>query len=172
MQIVTRKAKLEDAQAILDYLNTISTQSDNLSFGEEGIGYTLEEEIAMIEKINQSENQVMFLALDQDKIVSVANLSASSRERMKHHATLGISVLKDYWHLGIGTQMMKLIHEFAQKSSILEIIRLDVRSDNINAIHLYQKFGYEKIGCFAEEMKINGHYVSIDQMRVLLKKEN
>jgi ribosomal protein S18 acetylase RimI-like enzyme len=67
---------------------------------------------------------------------------------------------------------MKLIHEYAQKSSILEIIRLDVRSDNINAIHLYQKFGYEKIGCFAEEMKINGHYVSIDQMRVLLKKEN
>ncbi len=170
MSIQYRKAQRDDAQIILDYLDTISTQSDNLSFGEEGIGYTLEDEQQTIDKINESDNQVMFLAFDQEKLVSVANLSASSRVRSKHYATLGISVLKDYWHQGIATHMMQLIEEFALKSESLEVLRLDVRSDNHIAIHLYEKFGYEKIGCFEEEMKINDVYIPIDQMRVLLKK--
>ncbi len=172
MPIQYRKANKTDAQAVLNYLDHIGSESDNLTFGEEGLGYSLEEEEAVIEKILESDNQVMFLALDKSKVVSVANLSASSRPRMKHFATLGISVLKDYWHQGIASHMMEYIMEFANQNEILEVIRLDVRSDNKHAIHLYEKFGFEKYGVFKEEMKINGEYISTDNMRVLLKKEN
>ena len=114
----------------------------------------------------------MFLAFDKDIIVSVANLSASSRLRMKHFATVGISVLKDYWHQGIGSHMMELLSDYAKQNDVLEVLRLDVRTDNKHAIHLYEKFGFEKYGVFKEEMKINGQFISIDNMRVLLKKEN
>lgn len=170
MAIIYRKAEKNDAQVIIDYLDKIGSETDNLTFGEEGIGYTLEEEETAIEKINESENQVMILAFDQDRVVSVANLSSSSRPRMKHFATLGISVLKDYWRQGIATHMMELLMEYAEKNETLEVIRLDVRSDNTHAIHLYEKFGFEKYGVFKEEMKINGKYISTDNMRVLLKK--
>ncbi len=170
MNIIYRTAIKTDARAILDYLDKIGCETDNLTFGEEGIGYTLEDEETAIEKVNDSDNQVMYLALDNNKVVSVANLSASSRPRMKHFATLGISVLKDYWQQGIATQMMKRLMEFAEKNDVLEVVRLDVRSDNTHAIHLYENFGFEKYGVFKEEMKINGEYISTDNMRVLLKK--
>lgn len=170
MDIKYRKAEKKDAQAILDYLDKIGTETDNLTFGEEGLGYTLEDEESAIEKINESDNQVMIIAFDQSKVVSVANLSASSRPRMKHFATIGISVLKEYWHKGIGTEMMKQLMDYANQSDTLEILRLDVRSDNKHAIHLYENFGFEKYGTFKEEMKINGQYISTDNMRVILKK--
>ena len=168
MEIRYRKVKVEDAQTVLDYLDLAGKESDNLTFGEEGLGVTLDEEVAMIEKILAGDNQVMYLALDQNRIVSIANLSTSSRPRMKHVSTLGISVLKDYWHQGIATHMMKLLLDFAQQCESTEIIRLDVRSDNAYAVHLYEKFGFTKIGTFPEEMKINGDYISIDIMRLKL----
>ena len=39
--IVIRKALVSDVPAIMDYLNHIGKESDNLTFGEEGIGYTV-----------------------------------------------------------------------------------------------------------------------------------
>ena len=151
-----RKAKISDAQIILDYLLVIGSESDNLTFGAEGLGYTLEEESNMIDTISKSDNSVMFLGFVDDQLVSVANLSGKSRERMKHYATLGISVRQSYWHQGIGKAMMKKLLEFAQKNGFLEMIELEVRSDNQHAIHLYESLGFIQVGIMPKLMKING----------------
>ena len=168
MTIHYNDPKPQDAQAILDYLNQAGIESDNLSFGEEGIGISLEDETAYLEKIQNDPNEFMILAKENLTIVGIANLTRGKRPRTQHVATLGISLLKSHWHQGLGTELMKQIMDRAKKSN-LEVIRLDVRSDNLIAIKLYTRFGFEKIGCFEEEMKIDGHYISIDQMRVRLK---
>ncbi len=153
-----RKAKFSDAQTILDYLLVIGSESDNLTFGSEGLGITLEDETKMIETISMSDNSVMLLGLIDDQLVSVANLSGRSRERLKHYATLGISVRQAYWHQGIGKAMMKKLIDFAQKNDFLELIELEVRSDNHHAIHLYESFGFKQVGIMPKLMKINGSY--------------
>ncbi|KAF0223343.1 MAG: acetyltransferase [Erysipelotrichaceae bacterium] len=151
-----RKAKLSDAQIILDYLLVIGSESDNLTFGAEGLGYTVEEETKTIDTISKSDNSVMLLGFVDEQLVSVANLSGKSRERMKHYATLGISVRKSHWHQGIGKAMMKRLLAFAKKNSILEMIELEVRSDNQHAIHLYESLGFKQVGIMPKLMKING----------------
>lgn len=153
-----RQAKPQDAQMILDYLNIIGTESDNLTFGSEGLGYTLDEETKTIETIALSENSIMLLAFVGDTLVSVANLSGKSRERMKHTATLGISVRKDYWHQGIGKAMLKKLIEYAMKNPVLEMLDLEVRSDNVHAIRLYTSFGFHQVGIMPKQMKIDGGY--------------
>jgi RimJ/RimL family protein N-acetyltransferase len=170
MNISYRTARIDDAQAVLNYLDQVGKESDNLSFGEEGIGYTLEEEMAAIEKSLNSQTDAMILALDQDRIVSIGSLHGNKRMRTQHFATLGISVLESHWNLGIGNAMMKRLMDFAQQSTILELVRLDVRTDNKVAIKLYEKFGFEKYGQFKEEMKIDNAYISIDLMRCVLDK--
>lgn len=157
-QYKIRKAKSKDAQQILDYLSVIGSESDNLTFGAEGLGITLEDEIKMIDSISKSDNSVMILCFDEDQLVSVANLSGKTRERMKHYATLGISVRQSHWHQGIGKAMMKKLNQFAQKNSFLEMIELEVRSDNHHAIHLYESFGFKQVGVMPKLMKINGSY--------------
>lgn len=55
-------------------------------------------------------------------------------------ANIGVS--KKHQHLGIGTQMMKFIEKLVQESNC-ENFSLEVRMSNENAIHLYEKFGFE-----------------------------
>ncbi|WP_406035268.1 GNAT family N-acetyltransferase [Treponema saccharophilum] len=40
-----------------------------------------------------------------------------------------------------------------------------MRSDNIAAIKLYEKFGFEKIGRFRGFFKINGEFIDFDIMQ-------
>lgn len=143
--VTIRKAKIEDAQTILEYLDQIGKESDNLTFGEEGIGYTLEDEEKMIQGFEENLNSTMYIAIDDNKIVSIGNLSASKRERTKHVSVLGISVLKSHWNRGVGKQMMNTLIEFAKQAPDTKAIHLDVRSDNHIAIHLYESVGLRKI---------------------------
>ena len=169
--ITYKSAHKEDAQAILDYLDQIGKESDNLTFGEEGIGYTLEDEEKMLESLPENPNAAMILAYDGDKVVSVANLSASKRERTKHIAILGISVLKDYHRQGIGQSMMEKLIDFARNAPDTEIIQLEVRSDNAPAIALYAKMGFEHFAHIPKAMKIRGEYVSVEGMMLELWKD-
>jgi len=153
-----RKAKPQDAQTILDYLAIIGAESDNLTFGSEGLGYTLEEETKTITTISESDNSIMLLGFVDEVLVSVANLGGKSRERMKHYATLGISIKQAYWNQGIGKAMLKKLIAFAQKNPVLEMIDLEVRSDNVHAIRLYTSFGFHQVGTMPKLMKINGQY--------------
>ena len=63
---------------------------------------------------------------------------------MKHRGDFSVSVRKEYWNKGIGSQLLLEIINFAKENSF-EIIELQVRNDNFSAIHLYEKFGFKKI---------------------------
>lgn len=162
--ITIRKAKIEDAQAVLQYLDQIGKESDNLTFGEEGIGYTLEDEEKMIQSYDENLNSTMFIALDSNQIVSIGNLSASKRERTKHVSVLGISVLKSHWRQGIGKQMMNTLIEFAKQAPDTKAVHLEVRSDNRIAIHLYESVGFKKNTTIPKMMFIKETYYDIDLM--------
>lgn len=166
--ITYKRAEKADAQAILTYLDQIGKESDNLTFGEEGIGYTLEDEEKMLESLADNPNATLLLALDEDKVVSVANLSASKRERTKHIAVLGISVLKDYYRMGVGQTMMEKLIEHAKQAPDTEIIHLEVRTDNHAAIALYSKLGFKHFAHIPKAMKIRGNYVSVEGMSLEL----
>lgn len=167
--ITIRKASVEDAQAIINYLDQIGKESDNLTFGEEGIGYTLEDEEKMIQGYEENLNSTMFIAFDSDQVVSIGNLSASKRERTKHVSVLGISVLKSHWNLGIGKQMMNTLIDFAKQAPDTKAVHLEVRSDNHIAIHLYESVGFKKNTTIPQMMFIKDNYYDIDLMILNVK---
>lgn len=109
----------------------------------------------------------MLSAKDGECIVSIASLERLAY-RMSHRAELGISVLWDYWGQGIATQMMERLIAFTRENGI-EIIELDVRSDNTRAIRLYERFGFQKIGTYPRFFKIGDHYYDFDKMCLSLK---
>lgn len=167
--ITIRKASVEDAQVIINYLDQIGKESDNLTFGEEGIGYTLEDEVKMIQGYEENLNSTMFISLDSNQIVSIGNLSASKRERTKHVSVLGISVLKSHWNMGIGKQMMNTLIDFAKQAPDTKAVHLEVRSDNRIAIHLYESVGFKKNSTIPEMMFIQDNYYDIDLMILSVK---
>lgn len=83
--------------------------------------------------------------------------------RMSHRADLGLSVLKEYWNRGIGSRLMESLIKYARENRI-ELIYLDVRSDNSSAIHLYNKYGFRKTGSYPAYFKIGDAYFDFDLM--------
>lgn len=162
MSITIEKATCADAAEILQYLKQIGAETDNLTFGAEGLPFTIESEAAHLRQIENSCDSIMLVAKENGKIVGDASLSRLPR-RMKHRGDLGISVLKKHWNRGIGSQLLLEIINFAKQNSF-EVIDLQVRSDNLSAIHLYEKFGFKKIGMHSSFFKIGSEEIAFDYM--------
>lgn len=167
MNIVIEKPTREDAEAMLEYLRQIGGETDNLTFGAEGFSCTAEEEAAQIERAACSRDEVMFVAKDKGRIVGDVSLSRLPR-RMRHRGDLGIAVVKDYWGCGIGSGLLGKVIEFA-KENAFDVIELQVRSDNAAAIHLYEKFGFQKFGTHESFFKMGRDEIPFDYMYLKIK---
>ncbi len=167
MDIIVRDARAEDAERLLEYLKRIGGESDNLTFGAEGLPFSVEDEQKFIERVAADEKSVMLVAFDGDELVGDVSLAGMSR-RMSHRAELGISVVKSHWGQGIGRLLMSRVIDYAKQHGI-EIIDLNVRSDNARAIHLYKKFGFVYIGTHPSGKKIKGEDIAIDYMYLDLR---
>lgn len=161
--ILIREAEGKDAEAIIEYCKIVGGQTDNLTMGSEGLPFTVEQEKTMLEESLSSNRSIFLTAYKDNRLVATANISAKINKRMSHKATLGISVLKEYWGEGIASSLMNELINFAKSTSI-EIIDLKVRSDNERAINLYKKFGFEKMGLIPADIRIDGHYYDCDYM--------
>lgn len=165
--ILLRKAVPEDAEKIVDYLKKVCVETDNLSFGLADMPITLESEIEYLKAIQSSTVSVHFVVLCDDEVIATANISGKSRPRMAHVASLGISVLRDYWHCGVGSLLMKAMIDWAKAGGVIRKINLTVRSDNQTAIALYHKFGFRYVGTLHDEMRVDGRSVDLDEMELL-----
>lgn len=168
--IEIRRATPKDAEKILECLRIIGGETDNLTFGPEGVPMTVEREQAYLESILTSEKQIYLVACNDGEIVGTASLSCSARPRLSHRGEISITVRKAMWGKHIGSQLMEKIIDFAKNTAKLEMISLEVRSDNKRAIALYKKFGFEKVGVFPALMKINGKNADCDIMILDLTK--
>ena len=163
-----RKAVAADAEKILNYCKVVGAESDNLTFGAEGVSITIEKEREYLESILHSNKQLYLVAVDNNEIVGTAVFSSFVKARLAHRAEISISVKKSMWGRHIGTRFMEQLVDFAKNVAKTEIISLEVRSDNERAIALYEKFGFQKVGRFDGFMKIDGNYVSCDIMALSL----
>ncbi|MDC7288934.1 GNAT family N-acetyltransferase [Blautia schinkii] len=165
--IKIREALAEDAEQIIAYTKLVGGETENLTFGESGFPITLEQEEKFLKHVHDDKTSVHLIACKNGEIIGNGSLSGLPR-RMSHRAELGLTVKKDYWNLGIGSMLMKKLIEYAKENGI-EIINLEVRNDNLNAIHLYEKFGFKHIGTSPAYIKINGYYADFELMYLDLR---
>lgn len=161
--IIITRALPDDAEARLAYLNQIGAESDNLTFGAEGLNITTEAERELLIRQCEDGRSITLIARRNGVIVGDASLECFSRARLAHQAQLGIAVAKAEWGKGIGSFLMQAVIEHA-KSVGVELISIKVRSDNARAIALYEKFGFVKMGEIPHYFKIDGNFYSIDIM--------
>lgn len=159
---IIEKASPRDAAKLLEYLKRIGGESDNLSFGAEGLGFTPKAEAEYIAGIENSRDSVMLVAKQNGRIIGSASLNRLPR-RMKHRGDFSVSVLKEYWNRGIGRRLTEGIIDFARENGF-SVIDLQVRSDNAAAIHLYEKLGFVKTGTHPSFFEIDGEKVPVDYM--------
>lgn len=166
MSYTIQKAKPEDAAALLEYLKIVGGETDNLTFGPEGLPVTVEEERKFLEKFADDSRSIMLSVWEDGKIIANAHFEALTR-RLSHRGGIGITVVKEAWGRGIGSALMERLIAHARENGI-EIMELQVRCDNLRAIRLYEKFGFVKIGHYPGYLKVDGKLVDCDLMNLYL----
>ena len=83
---------------------------------------------------------------DGEKLIGLAGLTLFPSPRLRHSASVGIMVHRDYQDCGVGTALMKTLLDLADNWLMLVRVELCVFSDNTRAIHLYESLGFEKEG--------------------------
>ena len=163
---VIERARAEDAAALLDYLKIVGGETENLSFGAEGVPLSIEEEQAYLRAQCDSADNAQYFAKVDGEIIGTASLNRRSN-RMSHRGVFGISLKKAWWGCGVASALMDAILAFAKENDF-EQLNLEVRSDNARAIRLYEKYGFRKLCTFPHFFKINGEYVDFDLMNLEL----
>lgn len=165
--IIIREAQEKDAEQLLLFMKQVGGESDNLTFGPEGLPFSVEEEKEFIKATKEDEHSVMYLAFLGETIIGDVSLRGLPR-RMSHRCEMGISVAKSHWNKGVGSALLDKAVAYA-KSHDAKIINLEVKQDNLGAIHLYEKFGFQRIGTSPAFHKIGDEYVDFELMYLDLR---
>lgn len=170
MNLKIRPIEVSDAENMIVYLNQIAGESENLTFGLGEIEITLEKEISYLQSLQGNGNQMMVVATVDEEIVGNISYNGGHRLRTRHVGEFGISVRKDYWGKGIGKALLQNLIDWGKASPYCEKINLRVRDDNIRAISLYRKLGFQVEGLIKKDMKINGEFVDCLFMGLTIEK--
>lgn len=79
-----RSVNIKDAEGILEYCKIVGGETDNLLFGSEGLGFSVETERTIIENIAVKEKDIMLAAMDGDNVVGIGNIMGNGRMRISH----------------------------------------------------------------------------------------
>ncbi len=170
--ILIREAVKEDAAELLVFLDRISGESDNLTFGPGDMKMTLEQEEAFVEGMREKPHSIFLCALNNTgRIVGTTHFMAGAMPRTRHAGELGVTVVKDYWGMGLGSILMDRLIAWIREQKTIRKVNLRVRADNDPAIHIYEKKGFVREGLITREYLIGGQLHDVLWMGLALNVE-
>ncbi len=123
-----------------------------------------------IRTLSEIPNGKYVVALKENRIVGHALLDPMGLEAVNHVLRLTIAVHPGHEEIGIGEALMRHLIGWAEETSGVEKIELNVRATNIRAIRLYQKLGFFIEGRLKQRMKFaDGTYVDDLEMGLFVK---
>ena len=127
VEITLREAIPDDAADLLQISRQIAKETDFLIMDEVGLGLSEDMLSLQLANLYESENNLLLLAFADEQIVGMASVKAASEYTVSHIGEIGISVLKEFWGIGLGTALLDEV----------------IYWRNERAIRLYQKFGFK-----------------------------
>jgi len=97
-------------------------------------------------------------AVYQQEVVGWVYLFHDQKPRQMHTGSVAIAVHPRFWGLGVGTRLMEMILDVADNWLNLKRVELDVNTDNLPAVRLYEKLGFEVEGTRRMHVYGNGRW--------------
>lgn len=139
-----RTPEMKDAQALIDLLKAATAETNFLSSYPEEITMSREDEERWIAGHRESPLTYDILCEIGGEIVGSCNLTRRKPQKMRHRATVGISIKQKYWNLGIGSAMFREMIALARAWG-LEQLELEFIEGNERGLHLYEKMGFRTV---------------------------
>lgn len=141
-----RNGTSSDGSAVLDNFNLTHGETDYLLSYPDENSFTPEQEARFLDQKTESMNEIEIVAFVDGRVVGTAGIDAvGTKYKVKHRAEVGVSVLKEYWGLGIGRALMEACIKCAREAGYVQL-ELNVVAENERAISLYKKEGFVEFG--------------------------
>ncbi len=144
-----RSPREDEAQASLDMMVEVAAESPYiLSTPEFFKQKSIESQIKWFSESAESDSAILLALYDQDRMIGFCDGRSYRDIKRKHRAGLGISLHPNYRGLGLGYKMMEVLISNMKRFKDIQIIELDVMTNNRAALQLYEKLGFKKAGLF------------------------
>ena len=141
-----RNGTENDGQAMRDVFVLTHEETDYLLSYPDEITMTVEQEAYYLQEKANTEDELELLAEVDGKVVGIAGIEhVGMKEKTRHRAEFGISIIREYWGQGIGRAMTEACIEMAKAAGYAQL-ELDVVEDNTPAMGLYQHLGFVEYG--------------------------
>ena len=141
-----RNADAPDGAAVFALFNRTHEETDYLLSYPDENSFDVEGESRFLAEQTQSENAIEIVALLDGKYVGCAGINpVGSKYKVRHRAEFGISVLKDYWGLGVGRALAEACIECARRAGFAQL-ELSAVAVNERALSLYRSLGFTEYG--------------------------
>ncbi len=145
-EALLRNGDFSDGAAVYENFNLTHEETDYLlSYSDEN-SYDAEQEAHFLQQKAESANEIEIIAIIDGKVAGTAGIEAvGNKYKVKHRAELGISILKEFWGLGLGKALMKACIQCAEEAGYKQL-ELNVVAENERAVSLYRSMGFEEFG--------------------------
>lgn len=121
------------------------------------------EQVTSFVNDNINKQYPQYVALKGEVIIGWADIIPHKRESEKHVGTLGMGIMQAYRGQGIGSRLLAAVIAAAWDYG-MKRLELEVFANNLKAIQLYRKHGYQHEGIKRYAYHIEGHYGDIVMM--------
>lgn len=154
-QILIRASEPEDLSDLTEVLN-----QPRAVWGTMQVPFT---SIAERRRKYEARPDTHLVAVIEGKVIGTLGLMRGEGRR-GHSATLGMAVHDAYAGRGAGTALMAAIMEQADRWLNIRRLELSVWTDNVRAIALYERFGFEHEGVLRSYAWRDGAYADAASM--------
>ncbi len=149
-----------DAEQLLSCIKTASGETSFLlQDAEDWNDMTVQKEEKWLANNRESENNLLIACYIGGSVVGSCDITFYNGKKNFHRAGIGISIIKKYWNLGIGSAMFEALIEIAKEHKSTEILELTFIEGNERGKALYEKFGFEIVAKIPDAYKLkNGTY--------------
>jgi len=174
-----RFAVTGDAYALVDYLTEIlNDPSSSIADADEMLldGHREREHLRRLEVnpnglalIAETTSKERDEYGDVSMIIGYLTLEPGRRRKIGHVVELGMSVREDWRGHGVGSALIGHSLEWAMRSGTIEKVCLNVFSENIAAIKLYERAGFEIEGRLKRQIKLGSAYQDLILMAKIIR---
>lgn len=165
LEVIVRYPKNGDAEAMLNYINTISKEKTYIIWQGEQTSLKEEQKYLMnqLEDINKHETVQLLLFVNNE--LSGISAIGLGKKIKSHVGVFGITISKKYRGKGFGKLLTKLVLKEAVKNlTKLKIVTLEVFTENKKALKMYENFGFIEYGKLPKGNLYKGKLVDDIQM--------
>jgi ribosomal protein S18 acetylase RimI-like enzyme len=162
-QVQIRPARESDTASARDAVNAIAAEKWYLATVD---GFSLEQTRTFLKRVVDGALPEVIAVVD-DEVVGFCDILPHAAKGFTHVGRLGMGVRFEWRRQGIGRRMLDACLSLARKAGV-EKVELEVFSDNVAALRLYDSFGFSQEGRKVRGRKLEDRYQDVTLMALWL----